>query len=107
MRKGNWQEFLDPNETGSQQIAQPSTPKSALQIIVERTRSGKGGKTVTLITGLELTTQESRALLKLLKKKAATGGTIKPNSIELQGDHVSLALKVLNHEGYKPKKSGG
>ncbi len=107
MRKGNWQEFLDPNETGTKKATEPLTPKSDLHIIVERTRSGKGVKTVTLVTGLERDPQECRALLKLLKKKAATGGTLKPNCIELQGDHVSLTMKVLNHEGYKPKQSGG
>ena len=42
---------------------------------VQPTRGGKGGKTVTLIRGLELDGAGFKALLKKLKTRIGSGGT--------------------------------
>ncbi len=108
MPKGNWQEFVDPSgATTSTRINSIPTPKPNLKVRVQRRKAGKGGKIVTLITGLELTALEMRSLLKKLKANAGTGGTVKASSLELQGDQVALSLEFLKKEGYKPKQSGG
>jgi translation initiation factor 1 len=74
---------------------------------VQRTKAGKGGKTVTLITGIELAEAEALALLKRLKSGAGTGGTLRGGVIELQGDQVSVALAELEQQGFRPKRAGG
>ena len=71
------------------------------------TRGGKGGKTVTVIRGLELDAAGFKALLKKLKTRIGSGGTAKNGMIELQGDQVDLALELLSKEGYLPKRAGG
>lgn len=108
MRKGGWQEFSSPNS-----LQRPSGPAAGAtskgeQIVrVQPTRGGKGGKTVTMIRGLELTADGFKALLKKLKTRIGSGGTVKDGVIELQGDQVELSLDLLKKEGYKPKRAGG
>ena len=44
------------------------------------------GKVVTIVKPFYLDKAALQALLKILKKKLGTGGTIKEDSLELQGD---------------------
>ena len=74
---------------------------------VQPTRGGKGGKTVTVIRGLELDPGALKILLKKLKTRIGSGGTAKDGLIELQGDQVQIALDLLSKEGYRPKRAGG
>jgi len=106
MPKGSWREFDDPS------ISKPNRVKSIIEkaelnVRVQRTRGGKGGKTVTVISGLELNDGEAKSLLKILKARCGTGGTLKGDSLELQGDQIVDTLELLRKEGYRPKKSGG
>ena len=108
MPKGGWQEFSSADSlqrpTGP---AQDPTPKAQQMVRVQPTRGGKGGKTVTVIRGLELDAAGFKALLKKLKTRIGSGGTAKDGVIELQGDQVDLALQLLSKEGYRPKRAGG
>ncbi|QNI86358.1 translation initiation factor SUI1 family protein [Synechococcus sp. PROS-7-1] len=74
---------------------------------MQPTRGGKGGKTVTVISGLDLDPAGFKSLLKKLKTRIGSGGTVKEELIELQGDQVDLALELLSKEGYRPKRAGG
>jgi len=58
------------------------------------------GKTVTIVKPFYLEKKELQALLKTVKKKMGTGGTVKENSLEFQGE-VKENLKVqLEKLGY-------
>ncbi len=107
MAKGGWQEFSSAASRQRPAAAPPPTPKAQQRVRVQRTRAGKGGKTVTLITGLEGSEAERRALLKQLKASAGTGGTLKDGEIELQGDQVAVALAALEKAGYRARQAGG
>ena len=108
MSKGGWQEFSTtdslqrPSGTEKQPIA-----KAEQTVRVQPTRGGKGGKTVTVIRGLELDPGGLKALLKKLKTRIGSGGTTRNGLIELQGDQVEIALDLLSKEGYRPKRAGG
>ena len=108
MPKGGWQEF-----SSSSSLQRPSgptkepTPKAQQMVRVQPTRGGKGGKTVTVIRGLELDTTGLKSLLKKLKTRIGSGGTVKDGVIELQGNQVELVLELLTKEGYRPKRAGG
>lgn len=108
--KGGWQEF-SPGGSGRQasteRPAGPSTPKAQQRVRIQRIKAGKGGKLVTAISGLEAPEAELKALLKTLKARAGTGGTLKDGLIELQGDQVAPALEALEQAGYRPKQAGG
>lgn len=70
-------------------------------------RKGRGGKTVTVVTGVMSHPAGQEALLKLLKTRLGTGGTLKDGVIEIQGDHREQIVELLIGLGYKAKKSGG
>ena len=74
---------------------------------VRRESKGRGGKTVTTITGVPLAEDALKELATTLKKRCGTGGALKDGVIEIQGDHVELLLAELIKLGYKAKKSGG
>ena len=108
MPKGGWQEFssADSLQRPEGPAAAPA-PKSGQMVRVQPTRGGRGGKTVTVIRGLELDDAGFKRLLKTLKSRIGSGGTAKDGVIELQGDQVDLALDLLTKEGYRPKRAGG
>lgn len=109
--KGGWREF-SREERRPPSIARPEkassdTAKAQQKVRVQRSKAGKGGKLVTAITGLELPEAELKTLLKLLKARAGTGGSVKEGVIELQGDQVAAALEALEAAGFRPKQAGG
>ena len=107
MPKGGWQEFSSADSLQRPTTAAEPTPKSEQMVRVQPTRGGKGGKTVTVIRGLQLDSMGIKVLLKKLKTRIGSGGTAKDGVIELQGDQVDLALELLTQEGYRPKRAGG
>jgi translation initiation factor 1 len=75
-------------------------------MVVRLDRKGRGGKSVTVIEGLKISAKESEKLLKLLKAKLGTGGTIRKGTVEIQGDHCDMVMTELTKMGYRPKRSG-
>lgn len=76
------------------------------KVTVRLERKGRGGKTVTVIDGLQMPQKEMEALLKQLKARLGTGGTFKDSSLEIQGDHRDTLMGVLKEMGFRPKRSG-
>ncbi len=74
---------------------------------VGRSSKGRGGKTVTLVTGVQLPGPELKALTKDLKKRCGTGGALKEGVIEIQGDNRDVLVAELETRGFKVKRSGG
>ena len=107
MSKGGWSEFNDPLKTIGNDIKNSVTPKGKRQVRLERTRSGKKGKLVTVIKGLELKQVEAKKILKNLKIACGTVWALKGDFLELQGDQISKAQEFLFKEGFRPKQSGG
>ena len=74
---------------------------------VSKSSKGRGGKTVTLVTGLGLDEAALLALGKLLKAACGSGGTVKDGVIEVQGDHCEQVIQALDKQGYRVKRAGG
>ena len=74
---------------------------------VRRESKGRGGKTVTTVTGVPLPPDQLKELATTLKRRCGTGGALKDGVIEIQGDHVELLIAELIKQGFKAKKSGG
>ncbi|MEI2688888.1 MAG: hypothetical protein V9H69_03935 [Anaerolineae bacterium] len=89
----------------------PAAAVPALQgntpVRVGRERKGRGGKTVSIITGVMSRETGRQALLKLLKNKLGTGGALEEGQIIIQGDHRERIVEILNELGYKAKTAGG
>jgi translation initiation factor 1 len=77
------------------------------RIVVRLDRKGRGGKSVTVIEGLQLSVEDSEKLLKQIKAKLGAGGTVKNGALEIQGDHCDAVMTELSGKGYQPKRSGG
>ena len=85
------------------------TPVSAAtaRVRVGREVAGRGGKGVSVISGLPLAGTELEALATRLKKLCGAGGAVKDGTIEIQGDHRDRLVAELQKLGFEAKRSGG
>jgi|SRR5689334_14936984 translation initiation factor 1 len=97
---------LPYNQCRCGQLAQPARKSDGI-VRVMRDRKQRGGKTVTVITGVVGSESELAALAQQLKKLCGSGGTVKDGNIEIQGDHCDKVLTKLTSLGYKVKRAGG
>lgn len=73
---------------------------------VGRESKGRGGKVVTLVTGLPLTAAALAELGSTLKRRCGSGGTVRDGVIEIQGDHRETVAALLREAGYRVKVAG-
>ena len=74
---------------------------------VARETKGHKGKGVTIISGVPLPAPELKTLGRQLKQLCGSGGTVKNDAIEIQGDHRERLVVELKRRGYTVKRSGG
>jgi len=86
---------------------QQPTRKSDGIVRIMRDKKHRGGKTVTVISGVAASQNEMAALAQQLKKLCGSGGTVKDGVIEIQGDHCDKIQARLTELGYKVKRAGG
>ena len=82
-------------------------PKNDGIVRIQRQTSGRKGKGVCVITGLDLDDRHLMALASELKRKTGCGGSVKEGSIEIQGDHRDSLRQILEQKGFKVKLAGG
>ena len=90
-----------PRPTGA--VAAGATAR----VRVGREVAGRGGKGVSVVTGLPLVGEELEALATRLKKLCGAGGAVKDGTIEIQGDHRDRLVAELQKLGFEAKRSGG
>jgi translation initiation factor 1 len=74
---------------------------------VRRETKGRGGKTVTVVSGLPGDEAALKALAGELKRRCGCGGALKDGLLEIQGDHCELLLAELAARGFRAKRAGG
>lgn len=83
---------------------EPETLAPAQQKLhVRMERSGRGGKTVTIVDGFVGTEADLEALGKTLKTKCGVGGSVKDGQIIIQGDFRQRVVSLLTAAGYRAK----
>ena len=85
----------------------PQRPKGDGIVRIQRQTSGRKGKGVCLITGIDQDDAELTKLAAELKKKCGCGGAVKDGVIEIQGDKRDLIKSLLEAKGMKVKLAGG
>jgi translation initiation factor 1 len=80
---------------------------SAARVRVGREVAGRGGKSVTVISGLALDAAQLDELAARLKRLCGAGGAVKDGRIEIQGDHRDRLVAELCRLGMQAKRSGG
>jgi len=86
-----------PSKVASTEVKVPV--KHQLHFAKEKRR----GKVVTIVKPFCLAKNDLQALVKILKKKLGTGGTVKEDSLEFQGDIPEKLRKHLEILGYRFK----
>ena len=74
---------------------------------IRRENKGRGGKAVSVITGLGLDAPELKTLAKTLKQRCGVGGSVKDRNIEIQGDQRTVIKEELEKRGFVVKLAGG
>ena len=98
---------------GGRQPTEKSSPDPAAApsgdgiVRLHRQTKGRGGKAVTLVTGLPLAGDDLKALAKALKQKCGVGGAVKGRDVEIQGDQRETLKLELERLGYTVKIAGG
>ncbi|MBD3166984.1 translation initiation factor [bacterium] len=64
-------------------------------------KAGRGGKTVTIVEFRGRLADEAKSLHKELKTKCGTGGKLKGEAGELQGDQRAYVKELLEQKGYR------
>ncbi len=82
--------------------------KNRGRVDIVRSTAGRGGKTVTVVSGfVGIGLPEKEQLAQRMQKVAGCGGTVKEGRIEIQGDKRAEAARVLTEAGFRPVFAGG
>lgn len=84
-----------------------SLPPNQQTVYLHRDSKGRRGGTVTLVKKLVLSEADMKELAKKLKQLCGSGGTVKDDVIEIQGEHREKIAEALIQMGYKVKIAGG
>ena len=87
----------------------PAAPqKNRGRVEIRREKGGRGGKTVTTVSGfVGIGLPEKEELAKRMQKACGAGGTVKDGAIEIQGDKRAEVAKILAAAGFQPVLAGG
>lgn len=91
----------------SEAKAPPQRNKGDGIVRIQRQTSGRKGKAVCVISGLDADDATLQQLAAELKKKCGCGGAVKQGCIEIQGDKRELLQALLQAKGLRVKLAGG
>lgn len=94
---------------GGQAGAKTAAPeKNRGRVEVRRETGGRGGKTVTTVSGfVGIGLPEKDQLCKKMRGACGCGGTVKDGTIEIQGDQRETVARILTEAGFRPVMAGG
>jgi translation initiation factor 1 len=87
--------------------AHASATPAAARVRVGREVAGRGGKGVTVVSGLTLDVAQLDELATRLKRLCGAGGGVKNGCIEIQGEHRDRLVAELCRLGFEAKRAGG
>jgi translation initiation factor 1 len=78
------------------------------RVDIKRSTAGRGGKTVTVVSGfVGIGLPEKEALSKKMRAACGCGGTVKDGAIEIQCDQRERIAAILSEAGFRPVLAGG
>ncbi len=101
------EQVIPRKEKPVEKAIQASLSPAQQKVTVRLERKGRRGKSVTVIDGLQMPQKKREMILKQLKARLGTGGTVRDTSFEIQGDHRDSLMAALEKMGYRPQRSGG
>jgi translation initiation factor 1 len=84
---------------------QVNNQKSKGIVKIRREKTGRGGKTVIVVYEIpnHVNQPAREKMLKTLKARLGTGGTLKDRNIEIQGEKLDDVREFLTTEGFQVK----
>ncbi len=90
-------------KTDAEEEAQTLEAKvQKLRVRIEK--NGRGGKTVTIVSGFVGSEDDLKELGKVLKSKCGVGGSAKDGEVLVQGDFKQRVIEILRAMGYSQTK---
>ena len=80
----------------------PEQNRQSLRVSSEK--KGRGGKTVTVVSGFTGREDDLKELGRLLKTKCGVGGSVKDGEILIQGELKQRVIEILKTDGYTQTK---
>lgn len=97
-----------PQSPALNQEKQPAKLKNRGRVDLKRSTAGRGGKTVTVVSGFTgIGLPEKEKLAKKMRNSCGCGGTVKDGQIEIQGDKREQIAAILTEAGFRPVMAGG
>lgn len=94
--------------TPQKPVAPRVESKNRGRLDVKREKSGRGGKTVTVVSGWKgISAEEKTELAKSIQKRCGVGGAVKNGNIEIQGDKREETKAALEAVGFRVVFAGG
>ncbi len=85
-----------------------SPEKNRGRVDITRETGGRGGKTVTVVSGFTgIGLPEKETLTKKMRNACGCGGTVKDGTIVIQGDQRDTVARILSEAGFRPVFAGG
>ena len=112
MKNNDWKDRLgmvystNPNfqyDTGEEDEIEP-LPKNQQRLRVRMEKTGRGGKTVTIVAGFVGSEADLKELGKWLKGRLGVGGSAKDGEVIVQGDFKQRVIDLLKTDGYTQTK---
>ena len=97
--EGNNHDTIKEDKKNPKKSSNEIIPKNQHQLVF--TYEKRKGKPVTLVGRFNISEDDKKEVLKLLKKKLACGGAINEEWLELQGDFKDKIKEILTKENWK------
>lgn len=94
-------------EIEEESVQKDDTELTSMVVRVYLERKNRGGKTATIVKGIEWEEDQLNKLTKDLKGKLGVGGAVKDYEIILQGDKREKVVKILKNMGFTNTKNAG
>ncbi len=89
-------------ESSNEADSSPDAGKSKIAVL-RMERKGRGGKTVTIVELRDVVPKMAKETGKMLKTKCGSGGTVKENLVEIQGEHRDTIRNILQQNDWQVK----
>lgn len=97
----NFEDGWSVDKGEKKKVSKEIKPYDKHQLVFAKEK--RKGKVVTIVKPFYLEKKELQSVLKSLKKKLATGGSLKEDSLEFQGEVKEVLIKELKGLGFKLK----
>ncbi len=95
-------DFVPPEEnSGQSAVPQPDRATKLAKLLIQLEKKGRKGKGVTVIKGFFHTAADLERFARELKTRCGSGGTVKNDTIEIQGDHRETVAAYFKAKGFK------